>query len=142
MKFFVKLLVFGLLLISPNTILTAQNTKGLIVVESDGFGKKEQIAIDDAQYKALEVVLFKGVVGTDLNTPLIDNEREAKQKFGEYFEELKAGRFKSFTTNTNIISAFVKKTKGKKNISVQTEINYKALRQDLEQNQIIRKFGY
>jgi hypothetical protein len=141
MKTLVKLLILGLIVISPNISLKAQNTKGLIIVESDGFGKKKQVAIEDAQYKAFETILFRGVPGTDLNVPLVENERDAKMKYKKYFDELKKSRFKNFITNTNVTSEFVKKTKGAKNISIQTEINYKALRLDLEQNQVIRKFG-
>jgi len=86
--------------------------------------------------------MFKGKRGTNLKDPLIANETEAKSKFKKYFDELKMNRFKGFIINTNVTSEFVKKSKGAKNISVQTEINYKALRLDLEQNQVIRKFGF
>lgn len=136
------ILILGLIILSPNISLNAQNAKGLIIVESDGYGKNKQLAIEDAQYKAFEIIMFKGIAGTDLNVPLISNETEAKSKFKKYFEELRKSRFKGFITNTNVTSEFVKKTKGTKNISIQTEINYKALRIDLEQNQIIRKFGF
>jgi len=142
MKKIIKLLILGLIIISPNVSLYAQNAKGLIIVESDGKGKNKQMAIEDAQYKAFEIIMFKGIPGTDLNVPLIENETEAKSKFKKYFEELQKSRFKGFITNTNVTSEFVKKTKGAKNISIQTEINYKALRLDLEQNQVTRKFGY
>ncbi len=142
MKKIIKLLILGLIIISPNVSLIAQNAKGLIIVESDGKGKHKQMAIEDAQYKAFEIIMFKGIPGTDLNVPLIANETEAKSKFKKYFDELKKSRFKGFIINTNVTSEFVKKSKGAKNISIQTEINYKALRLDLEQNQVIRKFGF
>ena len=142
MKKIIKLLILGLIIISPNVLLIAQNAKGLIIVESDGKGKNKQTAIEDAQYKAFEIIMFKGIPGTDLNVPLIANETEAKSKFKKYFDELKKSRFKGFIININVTSEFLKKSKGAKNISIQTEINYKALRLDLEQNQVIRKFGY
>jgi hypothetical protein len=142
MKIIIKLLLVGLVVISTTISLFAQNTNGLIVVESDGKGKNKQMAIEDAQYKAFEIIMFKGIPGTDLNLPLIANETEAKSKFKKYFEALKQSRFKGFITNTNVTSEFVKNAKGAKNISIQTEINYKALRSDLEQNQITRKFGF
>ena len=142
MKKIIKLLILGLIIISPNIPLIAQNAKGLIIVESDGNGKNKQMAIEDAQYKAFEIIMFKGIPGTDLNVPLIANETESKAKFKKYYQELKQSRFKGFIANTNVTSEFVKKGKGAKNITIQTEINYKALRIDLEQNQITRKFGF
>jgi hypothetical protein len=144
MKKIINFLILGLILISPNVNLKAQDVAGLIWVKADGFGKKQQHAIEDAQYRAFEIMMFSGIPGTALNVPLIENESETKSKYKSYFNELKEGRFKDFITNSNVISAFVKvkrKDKGAKNITVQTEINYKALRIDLEQNQVIRKFG-
>jgi hypothetical protein len=142
MRVLINLFILGLIIVGPSISLKAQTAKGLIVVESDGYGKKKQIAIEDAQYRAMETIMFRGVPGTDLNIPLIADDVEAKSKFKKYFDELKAGRYKDFITNTNVTSEFVKKTKGAKNISIQVEINYKALRIDLEQKQLIRKFGY
>lgn len=135
-------IIIGFIFISPKPSLNAQETKGLIIIESDGFGKKKQNAIEDAQYKAIELVMFKGINGTDLSVPLIPNETEAKSKNKKYFEDLRGGRFKEFITNSNVTSEFNKKAKGGKNISVSTEINYRALRTDLEQKQIVRKFGF
>lgn len=142
MKKVIGLFLLGLILISSSFSLNAQEVKGLITVEADGFGKTRQLAIENAQYKALEIIMFRGLPGTDLAVPLIENESEAKSKFKAYFDELKKSRFKNFITNTNVVSEFVKKSKGAKNITIQTEINYKALRIDLEQNQINRKFGF
>ena len=48
MKKIIKLLILGLIIISPNVSLIAQNAKGLIIVESDGKGKNKQMAIEDA----------------------------------------------------------------------------------------------
>ena len=120
MKKIIKLLILGLIIISPNVLLIAQNAKGLIIVESDGKGKNKQTAIEDAQYKAFEIIMFKGIPGTDLNVPLIANETEAKSKFKKYFDELKKSRFKGFIININVTSEFLKKSKGAKNISIQT----------------------
>jgi hypothetical protein len=138
-----KLLALALMILAPSALLNAQgmNGNGTIIVDSDGYGKSKQSAIDDAQFRAFEIILFRGIPGTDLNRPLIENEGEARATFGKYFSDLKAKRYKTFITNTSVTSEFVKKSKKAKNISVQTEINYKALRTDLEQNQVIRKFG-
>lgn len=119
-----------------------QETEGIIVVETDGYGSTKNDAMLDAEQKAFETILFRGLPGTDLNEPLISNEKDAKTKYGAYFKKLfQAEKMGSFITGTAVTSSFVKKTKGSKNITVQTSINYKALRRDLEQNNVIRKFG-
>lgn len=137
-----KILLISLIASTTGVFLKAQDTVGLIVVNSDGYGQKRQLAIENAQYRAIEKILFRGIPGTLLNVPLVANESEAKSKHQKYFEQLKAGRFKDFIHSTNVTSDFVKNSKGARNIAVQTEINYNALRLDLEQNQVIRKFGY
>jgi hypothetical protein len=115
---------------------------GTIAVKSTGYGKNQIHAISDAQKNAFKVILFKGLPGTDLNIPLIENENDAKSKKPEYFKKFfDEGNYKTFmmslTESSNLI-----KMKGTKKITVDIKINYNSLRKDLEQNQIIRKFGY
>lgn len=124
------------------SIGTVQETEGIIVVETGGYGSNKNDATLDAEQKAFETILFRGMPGTDLSEPLVANEKDAKAKYAAYFKKLFAAeRMNSFVSGTEVTSAFVKKTKGSKNITVQTSINYKALRRDLEQNNVIRKFG-
>jgi hypothetical protein len=93
-----------------------------------GMEKRNKLLLRTLNIEQWKLIMFRGVPGTDLNIPLIADDVEAKSKFKKYFDELKAGRYKDFITNTNVTSEFVKKTKGAKNISIQVEINYKALR--------------
>jgi hypothetical protein len=96
----------------------------------------------DAQKTAFKVIMFKGIPGTELNIPLIENESEARSKNGEYFKNFfDGGNFKSYMMSSNESSNLIK-IKGTNKISVNVKINYNSLRKDLEQNRIIRKFGY
>ena len=60
---------------------------GTIAVKSTGFGKNQTDAVSDAQQNAFKVILFKGLPGTELNVPLIENENDAKSKHSDYFKK-------------------------------------------------------
>jgi hypothetical protein len=100
---------------------------GTIAVKSTGYGNNQTDAVSDAQKNAFKVILFKGLPGTELNIPLIENENEAK---------LKHSFMMSSTESSNLI-----KMKGLNKITVDVKINYNSLRKDLEQHKLIRKFG-
>ena len=110
---------------------------GTIAVKSTGFGKNQTDAVSDAQQNA-----FKGLPGTELNVPLIENENDAKSKHSDYFKKFfEQGNYKTFMMSSTESSNLIK-MKGTKKITVDVKINYNSLRKDLEQNQLIRKFGF
>jgi hypothetical protein len=116
--------------------------QGTIVVESTGYGKNQSEALVDAQITAIKVLLFKGLPGTELNVPLIENENAAKSKHNEYFQNLfQQGNYVKFIMSSTESANTIRKTNNNK-ITLDIKINYNSLRQDLEQNQVIRKFGY
>ena len=119
-----------------------KEAQGTIAVKSTGAGKNQAGAVADAQKNAFKVLLFKGLPGTELNVPLIDNESDARSKHADYFKRFfDEGYYKTFmmssTESSNLINM-----KGYKKITVDVKINYNSLRKDLEQFQLIRKFGY
>jgi hypothetical protein len=116
--------------------------QGTMVVESTGYGKYQSEAAIDAQISAIKVLLFKGLPGTELNVPLIENENDAKSKHNDYFQNLfQQGSYMKFIMSSTESTNPIKKG-GNKTITLDIKINYNSLRIDLEQNQIIRKFGY
>lgn len=116
--------------------------QGTMVVESTGYGKNQSEALVDAQITAIKVLLFKGLSGTELNVPLIENENDANSKFSDYFQNLfQQGNYIKFIMSSTESANPVQK-KGNKTITLDIKINYNSLRKDLEQNQVIRKFGY
>ena len=116
--------------------------QGTIVVESTGYGKNQSEALVDAQITAIKVLLFKGLPGTELNVPLIENENDANSKFSDYFQNLfQQGNYIKFIMSSTESANPVQK-KGNKTITLDIKINYNSLRKDLEQNQVIRKVGY
>jgi hypothetical protein len=119
-----------------------KDAQGTITVKSIGYGKNKNKAILDAQKNAFKTLLFKGLPGTELNVPLIENENDTRSTNASYLKKFfDEGNFISFimssTESSNLIVM-----KGTKKISVDIKINYNSLRKDLEQNKIIRKFGF
>lgn len=119
-----------------------KEAQGTITVKSDGFGNNQYNAVIDAQVNAFKIILFQGIPGTELNVPLVDNETEAtamnKDFFKIFFKELYFKKhIMSSVEASNLINV-----KGGKKITVNVKINFNSLRKDLEQNQVIRKFGY
>jgi hypothetical protein len=119
-----------------------KEAQGTIVVKAIGYGKNQESAVEDAQKNAFKILLFKGIPGTELNIPLIQNESEATSKYSSYFKKFfDDGFYRTFIMSSSESSNLIK-MKGYKKISVDIKINYNSLRKDLENNLIIRKFGY
>lgn len=115
---------------------------GTIAVKSTGYGNNQTDAVSDAQKNAFIVILFKGLPGTELNIPLVENENEARSKHSDYFNKFfDEGYYKKFMMSSTESSKLIK-MKGLNKITVDVKINYNSLRKDLEQNQLIRKFGF
>jgi hypothetical protein len=127
---------------SAEVSFVAKEEQGTITVRTYGFGKNEKDAIKDAHKNAFNVLLFKGLPGTELNVPLVSNEYEAKNNHKAYFDNLleNGGLFRYLMVNSSDSQPI--KVKGGYNTTLVLKINYNSLRKDLEQNGVIRKFGY
>jgi hypothetical protein len=120
----------------------AKDNDGTITVRSFGYGTNDSNAIADAQKNALSVILFKGIPGSELKQPLVTNEYESKNINSNYYKNLFDNKFsKTFIMSTDVISPLTKFNSTKRLI-VNIKINFNSLRKDLENNSIIRKFGY
>jgi hypothetical protein len=118
-----------------------KEAQGTIGIKSIGYGKNKKQAVEDAQKKAFLILLFKGIPGTELNIPLVQNEYETRAKHSSYFTTLlDEGNYRTYIMSSAESSA-LSKAYGTKKIAVDIKINYNSLRKDLEQNQVIRKFG-
>ena len=86
------------------------------------------------EYGAIYHLLFRGLPNSNQTVPIIStSEEQAKQQFPAYFKTfIDNKRYQTFITSST------KNSNGSRRIV----INTKALKQDLEQNSIIRKFGY
>lgn len=114
-----------------------------ISVRSVGYAKKKAQAAEAAEQMAVMSLLFRGVPGSQQSRPLAGTDEAAIIKAHKsYFDSFLEGkRYKSFITSSIPVSEFGKDASGRKSISMDVTINLKALRADLEQQGIIRKFG-
>jgi hypothetical protein len=119
------------------------NTDGTITMRANGIGNSEGEAIGDAMYNAFDVLFFRGLPESEQKKPLVGtNENEERAKNKEYFDEFYKGRYKTFVMSSIPTSELIKYTGGKKGIAIDVKINVVALRTDLEEHNIIRKFGF
>ncbi len=119
------------------------NTGGTITMRANGIGNSEGEAIGDAIYNAFDVLFFRGLPESEQKKPLVGtNENEERAKNKEYFDEFYKGRYKTFVMSSIPTSELTKYTGGKKGIAIDVKINLVALRTDLEEHNIIRKFGF
>jgi len=118
---------------------------GIITVRSIGYGKNKVEAIDNAEINAMDVLLFRGIPESTQKDPLIStNSDDVKSKNKDYFDNFYTGKqFKTFINSAiPTTEDLIKNKGGKKSIAVDIKINIKALKLDLEQKKIIRKFGF
>lgn len=146
--FFVLTFTLGLHSCSPKFPYSGEvnflykDAQGTIGLKSTGYGRNQFEAVRDAEINSFKIIFFRGVPGTELNIPLIENESEATSKNKKYFDDFFVnGRYKTFLMSSTESSNLIK-VQGTKEISINVKINYNSLRKDLEQNQLIRKFGY
>lgn len=118
--------------------------EGTITVRATGTGYNARRARLDAERQAVYTLLFRGYPDSQQKTPLIGYaETEIPQQYKEYFTWMfgKTGRGEN-RYRTFILSSQPSGHFSGKQQDVDVTINLRALRTDLEQRGIIRKFGY
>ncbi|SNR71683.1 hypothetical protein [Flavobacterium sp. ov086] len=117
---------------------------GTITMRAIGTGGNQQDAISEAEKSAINVLLFRGLPESEQKTALIgSNESEEIEKHKEYFDKFYTQkRYKSFIMSSIPVGKFARQNGGKKSLPLDVKVNLAALRADLEQNNIIRKFGF
>lgn len=114
-----------------------------ISVRSVGYAKKKTQAVEASEQAAIMSLLFRGIPGSQQSQPLVGtDEKSSMATHKAYFDSLLDGkRYKSYITSSIPVSQFGKDASGRKSITLDVTINLKALRADLEQQGVIRKFG-
>lgn len=127
---------------SSEVIFQAKENAGIYIVRSFGYAKKSNDAVLEAEKNAFKVLLFKGLPGSDLSVPLIENESSSISQHKSFYDKFfDGGGYRSFIMNRND-SYTPKKVKNGYRSEVTIKINIASLRRELEQNQVIRKFGF
>lgn len=121
-----------------------QCSSGTVSLDMTILESKVEKAVPTAQIQSIFQVLFRGVPGTNVETPLLTtNEDEWFNAFPEYFERLlneKNGRYPSFIVSSVLLSKGKNEDK-KKYVSLRICVNVNALNHDLENHGIKRRFG-
>lgn len=117
---------------------------GTITMRAVGIGINTEEAINDAEKNAMNVLLFRGLPESEQKLALVGtNESEELEKNKAYFTKFYKGkRYKTFIMSSINTTELIIKKGSKKSIAVDIKINFQALKKDLEQNNIIRKFGF
>lgn len=118
--------------------------EGTITMRAIGIGSNQEEAIVDAEKNAFDVILFRGLPESEQKIALLGtNETEEKEKNKDYFNKFyNDKRYKTFVMSSIPTSSLIKYKGGEKSIAIDIKINLVALRKDLEQNNLIRKFGF
>jgi hypothetical protein len=113
---------------------------GTITMRAIGSGTNKQDAISDAEKNAINVIFFRGLPESEQKIALIGtSESEEIEKNKQYFEKFyNQKRYKTFIMSSDL----TKKNGEEKSLAADIKVNVVALRKDLEQNNIIRKFGF
>ncbi|WP_299017105.1 hypothetical protein [uncultured Polaribacter sp.] len=133
-------------------------TGDILSVRVLGYGVDESTAIQDAQIRAIETLFFRGIPNSNIAKPLIGyNENELKRKHSYYFRDFFTNKkFLSFISETifiggqnqKVIATKINKKELKQGlvnaqvVAIDLLINVKPLRKNLEQQSVIKKFGF
>ncbi|PWL38105.1 hypothetical protein DKG77_07375 [Flagellimonas aquimarina] len=111
-----------------------------LTVSSFDIGENQEEAIFNAKRLAFQNLFFRGISNSPFNKPLIGiNEHVEYKKHKDYLNSFYNSRMGTFITNYTQSVSKVKR--GKRSARIDMTINMLALRKDLEENGIIKKFG-
>lgn len=130
--------------IYPSSAVEYERKKGndILIVTSWGYGNSPQKAMKDAEKRAFEVLLFWGLPNSVYSNKLIDNETKEKYRgyFTKFFEEETYRNFISFSDPSSNLERDIQSGLKRKEQTI--GINIKNLRKTLEEDGLIKKFGY
>ncbi|MDR1120257.1 MAG: hypothetical protein LBM08_05000 [Dysgonamonadaceae bacterium] len=138
-------LIIGVVFLACKTVTPATNISyvsekdGTITIRSTGTGNSHERAKIEAEKNAFDALFFRGIPGSSQKVPLIGyDEAGVKKEYAKYFLQFyDQGRYWSFVGNSYPLGKLRDKT-----LTVDVTVHLRALRTDLEQNGMIRKFGY
>lgn len=152
MKYFIPFLVVVILglfscsspIATTTNISYLSSENGVIMLRASGIGRDIEDATSDAEIKALDMLLFRGIPNSEQKLPVIgSDELGIKNKSQSYFQKFyQEGRYRTFLISSHPVTPLVKLNQGGKSITIDVQINVPALRRDLEEFNIVHKFGY
>lgn len=118
------------------------STQTTVTFRVEGFAKNAKKAVIDAETKAVQTVLYSGVPGTAFSRPLIEGGKaEAEKRHEDFFKQFYKSDYKDFVEAGETVKTFSKDKEKRKVMTLDVTVRVAALRNYLENNKIIRKFG-
>lgn len=119
------------------------DSNGCVKMRCTGYAKKAKEAVAEAELSAVRTILFQGISEVPAcSLPLIPvTEKEAEGENKRYFRDFYSGGYMRFVVSSEIVTTLKKDAAKRKNMTVDVTVNVKALREDLEKNNVIRRFG-
>src|SRR5690554_334654 len=85
------------------------SVEGTILLEVVSYGKRADIAMEEAQKKAFYILLFRGVPGSQQPKPLVEDEIESYQQHRAFYDEFfQQQRYRTFLMDAWPVSKFRK----------------------------------
>jgi hypothetical protein len=111
---------------------------------ADGFGKKKPEAFDNAVSTSFRQLLTRGIAGSFQYKPLLGSKPHAVMaKHKAFFNAFFADKTYTSFLVAQRAGRFSRKTKKKNaNLTVQLEVNVSSLHAYLEEQGVVRKFGF
>lgn len=122
------------------TVVSA--TRSNVTLRCTGYGKNVKIAAAEAERGAIETLLYIGATGTSYSLPLIANRAEAEKKYKKFFETFYESSYRDFIESSVTVTAFGKDAEKRKCMTMDVNVRAEKLRSYLENNDVIRKFGF
>lgn len=141
-----------------------QGQQGTVMVKVYSYGSDVDEAIERAKMDAVHAVLFKGIPGSNVEDPLVDNPTQAQKEHSAFFKEFfgvelldkrvrekgglrygsKSADYRLYVEKSNDGSIDPKdrvKVDGGYKVGVTVSVNHKRLRERLEEEGISSEFG-
>ena len=122
--------------------LSGESSSDQVAIQARGYASKSEDVKVDAEKRAFEYLLFRGIPDSPQRAPMVA-DANARKKHDNFFTEFfdKQG-YRNYMTETTALGSPVK-DKEQKNYNgyVKLKINIRSLRRDLEQQKVIARFG-
>ena len=127
--------------ISGEVNFIASPEPGTVLVSAGGYGPTKPQAILNAEANAFNTLIFKGIPGSQQQLPMVPDEAASRKKNAAFFDQFLNGGYKPFMMLSESQSSYAAGRKNRNNITQRVKINVDALRRELEQRGVVRKFG-
>jgi hypothetical protein len=123
----------------------SEESAGMVKIHTTGLGNNLSEMEQDAQIKAFETILYVGLPSASTETyrsPMVENkvEMQGEPSIKKFFNNREYAQFVTRVDRLEYLKQ--RASKGGRVLNYNIVINYTALRRYMEQNEIIRKFGY